>query len=81
VSFYDTPVERQLWASIPGSVDLNLTTGSLGTQWAKAQITNKLAEERASDVLPYIQTDFTARDMAAILDAYGEEKLKYWGYS
>jgi pimeloyl-ACP methyl ester carboxylesterase len=37
--------------------------------------------ERSGDVLPYLSTDYTARDMDRIRAALGDEKLTYFGYS
>jgi hypothetical protein len=81
VSFFHSNAERLLWNYAPGSVDLNSSSDALGVAFAKAQVTNKLAEERASDVIPFMTTDYTARDMLTIVEAYGREKLTYWGIS
>ncbi|KAK7022954.1 hypothetical protein VNI00_016844 [Paramarasmius palmivorus] len=80
VSWYETRVERQLWSRLP-TKELNHSSDSVASYWASSQIVGQLAAERASDVLPYIQTDHTARDMLSITEAYGQEKIQYWGFS
>jgi pimeloyl-ACP methyl ester carboxylesterase len=81
VSFSGSLVEEALWNDRPSQTDLNFTESALGTAYAKAQVSNKLAEQRAADVLPYIHTDYTARDMMAIVEAHDREKILYWGIS
>lgn len=55
---------------------------------AEQQEQDAVAEEfadgcitRSGDILPYLATEYTARDMDAIRDALGDEKLTYFGYS
>jgi pimeloyl-ACP methyl ester carboxylesterase len=81
VTFSGSQIEEALWNESPGQVDLNFTEPALGTAYAKAQVSNKLAEQRAADVLPYINTDYTARDMMTIVEAHGRDKIMYWGIS
>jgi pimeloyl-ACP methyl ester carboxylesterase len=38
-------------------------------------------EERNSEILPHISTNNSARDMNAIREALGEEKISYFGFS
>ena len=40
-----------------------------------------LCIERSGDILPYISTEASARDMDAIRAALGEEKITYFGFS
>ncbi|KAK0455738.1 Alpha/Beta hydrolase protein [Desarmillaria tabescens] len=81
VSFYETGAERALW-------DYNILVELLGrpdgieNAWAQAIITGQLAGERDNNgLLAHINTDQTARDMLKITEAYGQEKLQYWGFS
>ncbi|KAK7032379.1 hypothetical protein VNI00_013127 [Paramarasmius palmivorus] len=80
VSWYETRVERQLWSQ-PTVKELNHSSDNVASYWTRTKITGQLAEERASDILPYMQTDFTARDMLSIVEAHGREKLQFWGFS
>ncbi|KAK7032378.1 hypothetical protein VNI00_013126 [Paramarasmius palmivorus] len=80
VSWYDSRVERALW-SRPRAKELNHSSDSVGSYWASSKITGQLAEERAGDILPHMQTDHTARDMLSITEAYGRDKIQYWGFS
>jgi hypothetical protein len=50
--------------------------------WGQFQLIGQLAEEcDTDDVLQYITTDNVARDMLRISQAFGYEKLQYWGVS
>ncbi|KAK7032351.1 hypothetical protein VNI00_013099 [Paramarasmius palmivorus] len=80
ISWYETRVERELWAR-PLTMELNHSSDSVASYWAASKITGQLAAERAGDVFPHIQTDHTARDMLSITEAYGREKIQYWGFS
>ncbi|KAK7020737.1 hypothetical protein VNI00_017592 [Paramarasmius palmivorus] len=61
VSWYETRVERQLWSQ-PTVKELNHSSDNVASYWTRTKITGQLAEERASDILPYMQTDFTAHE-------------------
>ncbi|KAG5633637.1 hypothetical protein H0H81_006354, partial [Sphagnurus paluster] len=80
--FFGTPADRALWEGPIGPLTaLNATSDGLARAWARAKIAGQLAEERQSDVLPYINTAQTAADMLSIIKAHGNEKLLYWGFS
>ncbi|KAF7367709.1 AB hydrolase-1 domain-containing protein [Mycena sanguinolenta] len=85
VSFFNTAAERQDWT--PADLDsrypsLNATREVVSTVWAQFQNIGQLAEARDSDdFLQYITTDNVARDMLRITQAFGFEKLQYWGVS
>ncbi|KAJ7666056.1 alpha/beta hydrolase fold-domain-containing protein [Mycena polygramma] len=79
VSFFDTDVERQLWGH-PALTELNASSDALGRFWARAQLYNRLAAQRAN-FIQHINTDQTAKDMLQIVKAHGREKLQYWGIS
>ncbi|KAJ6554854.1 hypothetical protein B0H19DRAFT_1263146 [Mycena capillaripes] len=84
VSWFKTDVERTLW--MPATLNtvypsLNESSGALAEQWARAQIQGELAAERDENYMKYITTDNTARDMLRITEAFGRDKLQYWGIS
>jgi pimeloyl-ACP methyl ester carboxylesterase len=81
VTFSGSSLEEALWDNYVDHVDLNFTEPALGTAYAKAQVGNMLAEQRAADVLPFMHTDYTARDMMTIVEAHGRDKILYWGVS
>lgn len=81
VSFYESQIERALGYHHPNGVALNASSDAVGQLYAKSKVANALAKERASDVLPYMTSDFTARDMMSIVEAHGQEKLLFWGMS
>ncbi|KAL0580847.1 hypothetical protein V5O48_001139 [Marasmius crinis-equi] len=80
VSFYESRVERRLWASPPYQ-EMNRSSETVASTWARNQITGGLAGQRDDNVLAHINTDHTARDMLRITEAHGREKLQYWGFS
>ena len=42
---------------------------------------NKLASDRIPEVAKSLGTTTVARDMLSIINAFGMEKLQYWGIS
>ncbi|KAJ6495078.1 TAP-like protein-domain-containing protein [Mycena sanguinolenta] len=85
VSFFRTAEERALW--MPPTSDivfpaLNQTVDAVAQQWARAQILGQLAVNRNDgNYIQHITTDNTARDMLRITEAFGFEKVQYWGVS
>ncbi|KAJ6569126.1 TAP-like protein-domain-containing protein [Mycena capillaripes] len=85
VSFFKTAAERELWT--PADLNLrypsaNATSEVMSNRWAQFQLIGQLAQERdTEDILQYITTDNVARDMLRITEAFGFEKLQYWGVS
>ena len=61
--------------------DINATEGALGRRFARARLIGQLAEERARGIAEHVSTADVVRDMLSIVNAYGEEKLQYWGFS
>ncbi|KAF9029165.1 hypothetical protein BDZ89DRAFT_1038704 [Hymenopellis radicata] len=80
VSVFQTEVERALWGYDLVS-ELGYSPDGVGKAWAAASVTGELALERDNGLLAHINTDQTARDMLRITEAYGYEKLQYWGFS
>jgi pimeloyl-ACP methyl ester carboxylesterase len=60
---------------------LNATVDALARTYARFQAFGSLAQRRIADVAPYVSTPLVARDMLAITQAFGREKLQYWGIS
>ena len=48
---------------------------------AEAELLAEACAARSADLLPYLATEYTARDMDRIRAALGDEKLSYFGYS
>ncbi|KAI3598077.1 alpha beta hydrolase fold family [Moniliophthora roreri] len=81
VTFFETLEERLLWGR-GGILEPNSSLqDNVGSYWSRAKIIGQLAGERAGDILPFMNTDYTARDMLRITEAYGREKIQYWGIS
>ncbi|KAJ7250175.1 TAP-like protein-domain-containing protein [Mycena haematopus] len=85
VSFFNTAAERQDWTSADLDFrypSLNASEDVVSNVWAQFQLIGQLAEQRDSDdFLQYITTDNVARDMLRITQAFGFDKLQYWGVS
>ncbi|KAJ7795162.1 Alpha/Beta hydrolase protein [Mycena olivaceomarginata] len=83
VSFFKTDAERALWMPAyvnPPYPSPNASSGVLAETRAKGQILGTLAQNR-NDHYEYMTTDNTARDMLRITEAFGWEKVQYWGIS
>ncbi|KAF9533834.1 TAP-like protein-domain-containing protein [Crepidotus variabilis] len=78
VLFLKTGVERELWKE---NLIINASDGSIGRSLAKSRLLNRLALEQDNETLAFINTDHTARDMLRIVEAHGQQKIKYWGFS
>ncbi|KAJ6534177.1 TAP-like protein-domain-containing protein [Mycena capillaripes] len=84
-SFFKSDAERAQWQH-PG-VDspypsLNTSLDVIPMQSARAQLLGTLAKSRDTEgLLQHITTDNVARDMLRITEAFGFEKLQYWGIS
>ncbi|KAK6981586.1 Abhydrolase-4 domain-containing protein [Favolaschia claudopus] len=77
-SFFTTQAER---AQFPPQISLNASQDAFGRTMANSMLEAKLAGARDDGSLRFINTEATARDMLKIVEAYGEEKLQYWGFS
>nr|GAT55848.1 predicted protein [Mycena chlorophos] len=84
ISWFLDDAERAMWS--PPNQDgvlpsLNETALSIPYAYARAQVQSQLAAARDADFLQYMTTDYTARDMLTITEAFGFKKLQYWGGS
>ncbi|KAF4600398.1 hypothetical protein EYR38_005023 [Pleurotus pulmonarius] len=80
-SVFPTEAQRQLWSSIPYDV-INATSDGLTRVRARAQILGKVVAQNDPDhVFVHLNTENTARDMLRMVEAHGEEKIRYWGFS
>ncbi|KAK7036366.1 Abhydrolase-4 domain-containing protein [Favolaschia claudopus] len=78
-SFFTTQAER---AQFPPQISLNASQDAFGRTMANSMLEATLAGARDDHgSLRFINTEATARDMMKIVEAYGEEKLQYWGFS
>ncbi|KAF7305880.1 AB hydrolase-1 domain-containing protein [Mycena chlorophos] len=84
ISWFLNDAERALWYPPNQNTvlpSLNETALGLPYAYARAQVQSQLAAARDADFLQYMTTDYTAQDMLTITEAFGFEKLKYWGVS
>ncbi|KAJ7608506.1 TAP-like protein-domain-containing protein [Mycena polygramma] len=82
VSFFETRVERKIWAQFrPSKISMNASADALPSAWARSVVQGRLARASDDGSLRFINTDHTARDMLRIVQAHSREKLQYWGFS
>lgn len=81
-SFFKTDAERVLFGEDGADHRVsNSSEGGISNAWAKWRLMAMLAKDRDDGYLVHINTPNTARDMLKIVEAYGEDKLQYWGFS
>ncbi|MFO0221590.1 MAG: alpha/beta fold hydrolase, partial [Chloroflexota bacterium] len=76
-----TDEEMDVWISEPGSDNENPTQADWDAALEDAKWLADKCVAGSADVLPYIGTTASARDMESIRAAMGVEKLNYIGYS
>lgn len=77
---WSNPQEAQIWEMGKlGLVDSHL--GMLNDLYARWSISNAQCEAKMGELLNYAGTTSVARDMFAISEALGLEKIRYWGQS
>ncbi|TEB32535.1 hypothetical protein FA13DRAFT_1687269 [Coprinellus micaceus] len=80
---FDMDVERVLFGTLSGPspwIEDGVVTG-IERVWAQSQLLGALAASHDDGYLEHITTENTASDMLRIVQAHGEEKLQYWGFS
>lgn len=82
IECWDSARSRHGWAMQETPV-LDAHPGVLYDAWARAAGFSRACEQSHSgtDFLAHVGTASHARDMLAVLDQMGEEKLRYWGFS
>ena len=80
ISIFRDAIESAEFFTVAVS-NLNESTPSLGKLRAQVQILGDLAEERDKSVVETVSTPAVVRDMLSIVQAFGREKLQYWGFS
>ncbi|MGV9988503.1 alpha/beta hydrolase [Streptomyces olivaceus] len=81
---HSTPVTCGLKATDhPTNIPTYARTGADVTAEAKrvAAVADKCGKSKTADILPYITTANTARDMDQVREALGESKISYYGIS
>ncbi|KAJ7449406.1 TAP-like protein-domain-containing protein [Mycena galericulata] len=85
ISFFKTNTDRQMLipsTSTIGYPSLNASSDAVSEEWAKFQLLGKLAvAQDTGGFMQYMTTDNIARDILGITEAFGFEKLQYWGIS
>ncbi|THV00208.1 hypothetical protein K435DRAFT_776675 [Dendrothele bispora CBS 962.96] len=80
-SIFRTEEESSAWFA-QDVTDLNSTKEALPEAWARYQVFGQLAQNRNDDnSLNFVSTDNVARDMLSMVEAFGEEKLQFYGAS
>jgi hypothetical protein len=80
VTFFETEAEAALWwKQIPSAA--NRSNEGIARPWAQGRLLGQLAIESDDGSLRHIKSENTARDMLSIVEAHGQEKLQYLGFS
>lgn len=77
--FKDASEAAQVLSSY--SVNANESVSSIGRNFALFEIINNLASDRVKTLSESVGTPAVARDMLSIVQAFGQDKLQYWGIS
>lgn len=82
VNIFPNPAERAEW-QIPAfySPLYNTTPDAVTRMYANTLTLASVAEARLKDIGPYVGTAQVARDMLSITNAFGRDRLQYWGFS
>ncbi|KAK6988665.1 Abhydrolase-4 domain-containing protein [Favolaschia claudopus] len=78
-NFFPTQAERSQFPAYLRS--LNASDDAFGRTYADFMLQSSLAAARDDGSLRFLNTEATARDMLRIVEAYGREKVQYWGFS
>ena len=62
-------------------MNLNASPSALAETYARGQALSNIVAERSRYVAERVSAPLVVRDMLSILDALGQEKLQYWGFS
>ncbi|KAJ7072971.1 TAP-like protein-domain-containing protein [Mycena amicta] len=84
-TLFDSDVQRAFWIPEDANIryhSLNASRDALPNYWAQYQLVGQKAKlHDTENVLQYLTTDNIAADMLSITEAFGFEKLQYWGVS
>lgn len=82
-SFFTNDAARQIWSARASAFNVvNTSTNSLGELLADSRLVGQLAAAtNYNGYLNFINTADTAHDMLQITQAYGMDKIQYWGFS
>ncbi|KAH7103123.1 TAP-like protein-domain-containing protein [Auriculariales sp. MPI-PUGE-AT-0066] len=72
--------EQLLW-TVGRPQAVSASDDTLARNYNQYQILGDLAAKRANETARVVSTAFVARDMLKITEAFGREKLQYWGLS
>ncbi|KAJ7152452.1 Alpha/Beta hydrolase protein [Mycena filopes] len=85
ISFFKTEAQRRFLVPSPNNVlyaSFNASSSSLADSYANMHLLGKLAVDNdPNQYLQHMSTDNIARDMLTITEAFGFQKLQYWGIS
>ena len=69
----------KFYLQLPDNV--NATESSFGEAYAWSEILSGIVADRMRFVAERMSTPLVARDMLSIVEALGQDKLRYWGIS
>jgi hypothetical protein len=80
ISWFEDEIEARLWERGAGK-STHDTLEDFALMWARSKVVGRIAEERNLQAVLHLRTGNVANDMLRITEAYGYEKLQYWGFS
>jgi pimeloyl-ACP methyl ester carboxylesterase len=82
VQVFSDPAEKAVWdlryESIPA---MNSTPDALARNAARWAVFGDLAAQRMAEPGQFVGTAAVARDMVRMAEAYGESRVRFWGFS
>ena len=80
LAIFDSAIEAvQFFSTYPTNV--NESISSFGRAYAQSKYVAQLAKARIPELAASVSTAAVASDMLRIVQAFGQEKLNYWGIS
>lgn len=80
MAWFESEIEASLWSSAQAQLTAS-TQEDFTRMWSRSHVVGALAEERDLEGVSHLNTENVARDMLLMTEAYGYEKLQYWGFS
>lgn len=82
VNIFPDQSENAAWQILAFRAPLyNATPDAVPRMYANARALASVAAARINSTAPYLSTAQVARDMLKITNAFGRDKLQYWGFS
>lgn len=83
ISFLKTPADRTAWDFTANGADVNSTSPTIQIPrlWAQSQVWGGLAKDRDNGIMNFVTTEDAARDIEVMRQAFGLDKIQFYGVS